>query len=84
MTYWEWSIPDVYKEYIDELLKAGDSTLIDNLVKLTKLDDGAPIEGATQLILDVYLWETAGHNVLYERIVDARVLYLVSLEEIDN
>ncbi|MBV7333964.1 hypothetical protein KFU94_38165 [Chloroflexi bacterium TSY] len=82
MIYWEWEIPDVYKEYIDELIKQEGLTLVDNLLEITELEDGVPREGATQTILDVYIWETAGHKVLYERIVDARILYLVSIERI--
>jgi hypothetical protein len=47
---------------------------------LADTDDGVPAEEATQLEPDFYLWQVAGHLVVYQRSVDRRRLRILVIE----
>ena len=50
---------------------------------LQNTTDGFPPEGITQLEQNIYLWEVAGHLVIYERQPEQSRLRVVVVESMD-
>jgi len=42
--------------------------------------DGLPQEGISELEPDIYLWQVAGHSVIYQRITSIRRLWVAVIK----
>jgi hypothetical protein len=64
------------------LLDSGDLAypLIEAIEDLMQTEDGIPPQGCTHLSFNHYLWEVAGHLVLYTRLSLDRKLYVTVIK----
>ena len=80
MRYWTWQIPQFYRETIIELGREG-HPLYDEFRKLQDTESGT-LPQAFEIYPGVFLWRNYGHHMIYERMPEARILILTSIERV--
>jgi hypothetical protein len=55
-------------------------TVLQAIESIMQTQDGIPREGCTQLAFNHYLWEVAGHLVLYTRLSGDHKLYVTVIK----
>ena len=70
------------REAANYLLDSGElaNSLVEAIEAVTHTEDGIPAEGCTYLAFNHYLWEVAGHLVLYTRLSLDHKLYVTVIK----
>lgn len=78
MKYWTWQIPELYQSYLVELGVA-EHPLFADFRKMQYIESGT-LPQAFEIHPNVFLWRNYGHRMIYERMLEERLLILASIE----
>ncbi len=78
MKYWTWQIPDLFQEYIAELWRSNHPLYAD-ITKMQYTEQGM-LPQTFEIHPNVFLWRNYSHRMIYERMPEAGLLILASIE----